>query len=304
MSEKNPEQENLLEEEQKQHRHHHHHRKKSKIKPVIYCVTAFFLSVTLFLTSACAVVELTVFSKDYMLDRMDSSGYYSMVKYELQNRLKNLGDASGFEASFAQNFVDSYDVKKAVQNYIQSFYAGDSTLVETTEFKQQLYAAVQNYAAEKNITLTDEINDHVAYFINEAANIYVDQIAIPFFSVIGVHIVNAQNSVNILLISLGVLVLIIAAVIFFTNEFKHRRYRYLCYGLLGGALTTAVLPTVVLLSDKITRINIATRSLYNLIVSYFNNIFYAFYIPTAVMAALAVVTFVMYAKYYSKYRNQ
>lgn len=302
MSEKKSQQETLNVEEQPEH-HKRHHRKKSKLKPVAYSIMSFFLSLTLFLASVCAVVELTVFSKDYMLNRMDASGYYSMVKYELQNQLKNLGDASGFDASFAQSFTESYDVKKAIENYIQSFYAGDSTLAETVGFKQQLYAAVEDYAKEKNIVITDEMNDGIAYFISEAADIYANQIDIPLFSVIGTHMYNAQSVINIILVSLGIMVLVIAAIIFFTNEFKHRRYKYLCYGLIGGALTTAVLPTAVLFSDKIARINITTRSLYNLVVSYFNNMFYCLYIPVIVMLILAAVTFIMYVKYYSRYRN-
>ena len=300
-------QENEIEKEdqqESQHQHHRrHHHKKSKLKSVVYCVLSFFLSLTLFLFSICMILNFTVFSKDYMISTMDSQGYYSMVKYELQTRMIHLVDASGFKKDFAVNFTNSYDVKKAVDDYIASFYSNDSTLVETTAFKQQLYQAVKQYAKDENIEITPEVENNVIYFINEAANIYVDQISIPFFSVIGRYLYSASSTINILSASLAILTAIIVCIIDFTNQFKHRRYRYTCYGLIGGALTTFTLPTAVLSLNMIPKVNITTHSLYNLFVGYFNTLFYYFYICVAVMVVLAVINFIMYVKYYNKYRS-
>ena len=165
-------QENEIEKEdqqESQHQHHRrHHHKKSKLKSVVYCVLSFFLSLTLFLFSICMILNFTVFSKDYMISTMDSQGYYSMVKYELQTRMIHLVDASGFKKDFAVNFTNSYDVKKAVDDYITSFYSNDSTLVDTTAFKQQLYQAVKQYANDENIEITPEVENNVIYFINES----------------------------------------------------------------------------------------------------------------------------------------
>lgn len=298
-------QENEIEKENQQENEHHHrhHHKKSKLKSVIYCMMSFFLSLVLFLFSICMVLMFTVFSKDYMINKMESQGYYNMVKYELQTRMIDLVDASGFKKDFAVNFTNSYDVKKAVDSYIESFYSNDSTLVETTDFKQQLYQAVRQYAREENIELTDETENGIVYFINEAANIYVNQISIPFFSVIGKYLYNTRNILNIVSGSLAITAVIIVCIIYFTNRFKHRRYKYICYGLLGGALTTAVLPTFILSLNMIPKVNITTHSLYNLFVGYFNTFFYSFYICVGIMLALAVITFIMYVKYYNKYRS-
>ncbi len=285
------------------HSHHHRHRRKSRWRSFLYCLMSFFLSLTLSLLSLCAVLALTVFSEDYMLKAMNTSDYSNTVKYELKTYMTDLVYASGFEESFASSFTDSYNIQKAIENYIESFYGGDKSIVDTTAFKQQLYAAVQNYITEKNLDENTVASDGITYFINEAADIYSDQIAIPFFSVIGKYIESTRTSLSVAIGVLTVMVLGIAAVIFFTNRFKHRRYRYLCYGLLGGALTTAVLPTFILLSGKIGQVNLETRSLYHLFVEYCSGICYAFYIPVFILLALAAVTFGMYVKYYSKYRN-
>lgn len=296
------ENENIVEVEHEEH-HHHHHKRKSRLKPVLYSVMAFFLSFALFLLSICMVLKFTVFSKDYMLNIMDNKGYYSMVRYELQSRMTDLVNASGFEPEFAVSFANSYDVKKAIENYINSFYAGDANLIETTSFKQQLHQAVNDYANQKDIKIDEETEDNIIYFVNEAVSIYVDQISVPFFSVIGKYINHLDGILNITTGGLIAFSLGISAVIFFTNHFKHRRFKYLFYSLMGAALATVIIPLTVLLSDKITKINISTRSLYNLFTGYFTNFFTYFYICSGILAVLALISFFMYAKYYEKYRN-
>lgn len=295
--------ENELEPEVHEHEHRHHHRKKSKLKSVLYSVMAFFLSFVLFLLSICIVLRFTLLSKNYMLGIMDNKAYYSMVRNELQSRLTDLVHASGFDEEFAVSFANGYDVKNAVENYIDSFYSKNTTLVDTTEFKQQLHVAVEEYAKQKNIQIDTETENNIIYFVNEAASIYVDQISVPFFSTIGKYIDTLYSAVNI---TTGVLIAMtfgISAVIFFTNRYKHRRFRYLCYGLTGAALAAFVIPLIVSVSDKITKVNINTRSLYNLFVGYFTNLFNYFYTCSAVFAVLALIAFLLYVKYYEKYRT-
>lgn len=292
--------ENELEPEVHEHEHRHHHRKKSRLKSVLYSVMAFFLSFVLFLLSICIVLRFTLLSKNYMLGIMDNKGYYSMVRNELQSRLTDLVHASGFDEEFAVSFANGYDVKNAVENYIDSFYSKNTTLVDTTEFKQQLHVAVEEYAKQKNIQIDSETENNIIYFVNEAASIYVDQISVPFFSTIGKYIDTLYSAVNI---TTGVLIAMtfgISAVIFFTNRYKHRRFRYLCYGLTGAALAAFVIPLIVSVSDKITKVNINTRSLYNLFVGYFTNFFMYFYICAGILAILSLTSFLAYRVYYQK----
>jgi len=292
--------ENELEPEVHEHEHRHHHRKKSKLKSVLYSVMAFFLSFVLFLLSICIVLRFTLLSKNYMLGIMDNKAYYSMVRNELQSRLTDLVHASGFDEEFAVSFANGYDVKNAVENYIDSFYSKNTTLVDTTEFKQQLHVAVEEYAKQKNIQIDTETENNIIYFVNEAASIYVDQISVPFFSTIGKYIDTLYSAVNI---TTGVLIAMtfgISAVIFFTNRYKHRRFRYLCYGLTGAALAAFVIPLIVSVSDKITKVNINTRSLYNLFVGYFTNFFMYFYICAGILAILSLTSFLAYRVYYQK----
>lgn len=280
-----------------------HHRQKSKVKPILYGLLSFLLAFALFLLSVFAVLEITVFSQDYMISKMGESGYYAMVKDELKSELKSLGNASGLDESFAEGFVQSLDINEIELKYISAFYTGDTTLVDTTEFKQQLYAALDSYMDENGINKSSVSQENLSYFVNQASEIYVTQISIPFFSFVANYIYKASTPVLIITISLAAVALIITLIIVFTNKFKHRRFRYLCYGFTSTFLAVTVIPIVVLLSGKISQINLNTRSLYNLFVSYANGVFMYFFIFSAILLVLSVVSFILYRRYYIKAVN-
>ena len=270
----------------------------SRLKAFVYSFVSFMLTLVLFLFSICIVVESTVFSKDYMLNVISSNGYYLMVEDELLGSMKSLGNASGLKEEFSEKFVKEIDVQKNIDNYISSFYSGDSTLVDTISFKQQLYNALDEYIAENNIDKNTVSSENLAYFVDKAAEIYVNEISIPFFSTVANYIYKAQTPFLIITIGLGVTALILIAVIFFTNKFRHRKFRYICYGLIGAFLSVSVIPIVIQLSDKISKINLNTRSLYNLFVNYANGLVNGFWICSLVLLLLSVITFVLYVKYY------
>lgn len=277
-----------------------HHRQKSKVKPMLYGLLSFLLAFVLFLLSVFIILETTVFSQDYMISKMGESGYYAMVKDELKSELKSLGNASGLNESFAEGFVQSLDINEIELNYISAFYTGDTTLVDTTEFKQQLYAALDSYMDENGINKSSVSQENLSYFVNQASEIYVTQISIPFFSFVANYIYKASTPVLIITISLAAVALIITLIIVFTNKFKHRRFRYLCYGFTSTFLAVTVIPIVVLLSGKISQINLNTRSLYNLFVSYANGVFMYFFIFSAILLVLSVLCFILYRRYYIK----
>lgn len=280
-----------------------HHRQKSRVKPILYGLLSLLLAFALFLLSVFAVLEITVFSQDYMISKMGESGYFAMTKDELKSELKSLGNASGLDESFAEDFVQSLDINEIELKYISAFYTGDTTLVDTTEFKQQLYAALDSYMDENGINKSSVSQENLSYFVNQASEIYVTQISIPFFSFVANYIYKASTPVLIITISLAAVALIITLIIVFTNKFKHRRFRYLCYGFTSAFLAVTVIPIVVLLSGKISQINLNTRSLYNLFVSYANGIFMYFFIFSAILLVLSVVSFILYRRYYIKAVN-
>ena len=272
--------------------------KRFNFKSVVYGFLSFgFL---LFLLSVCLVLKFTFFSKDFMLESMANSGYYEMTKDELCDELQDLGHASGLPDEFFDDFVRGLDMVEIERTYISAFYTGSSELVDTDKFKQSLIDAVNVYIDENNIDNKKADENSILHFVNEASSIYVKTVKIPFFEVLAKYIKNVDTPLTVAVIGIAAAVLAVAAIIFFTNRYKHRRYRYLTYGLGAGFLSVAVVPIVVYSSGIIPKINLATRSLYNLFVGYFNSLFMYFWIFAGILLFLSVIGFVVYRQKYLK----
>lgn len=278
----------------------HHHKKKSKVKSLVYIFLSFMLAFALFLFSVCMVLRVTVFSEDFMLNAMADVGYYDTVNEELSDKLKSLGHASGLKEEFVDSFLREIDMIEIEHEYIDNFYSGNETLVNTTHFKQKMLAALDQYIEDNNIDRSKATEKNLSYLVDEASEIYVAQVSIPFFSVVGNYIAKTTAPLRIAEIVLLLFAVGIAAVIWFTNEFKHRRFRYYCYALAGAALTTAMIPAVVLISDVISKVNLGSRSLYMLFVSYGNSFFMIFWIFAAFWLFLSIISFAMFYTRYKK----
>ncbi len=281
-----------------EHYHHHHHR--SRVKPVVYCILSFILAFVLFALSICTVLKTTVFSKDFIINSINSSGYCSNINEELKNELISLGNASGLDKDFVNKFVDSLDIENAIEDYISNFYSNKSTLVETIQFKQQLKYSIDEYIKEKNFDPKAASDENIAYLIDVATERYTAVISIPFFSVMANYISKYQTPLTMVILGLCAAALIIIAIIFFSNKYKHRRFRYISYGFGGAFLATAFIPALVFISNKISQVNIEIRSLYNLFVNYMNTLFLNFWIYAGIYLLIAILTFILSRKYYKK----
>ncbi len=275
-------------------------KKRSTVKPILYSFLSFVLACTLFFMSLACIAKLTVFSRDFMLSAMSSEGYYAMVRDELRGELKNLGHASGLTDEFVDGFVDKIDIIKIENDYITAFYSGSNTLVDTTQFKQDLNAAIDEYVAEKGLNPDSVKEENVEYLVDSATSIYVNTVTIPFFSTFANFIYKYDTPLSVSIGGLALFAAVIICIIFFTNEYKHRRYRYLCYSTITATLCLAVIPTIVFASGYITKVNIATRALYNLFVSYFSSMFAQFYIFAAIFAVVSIILFIVFRRKYKK----
>ena len=280
-----------------EHHHHHSHHHRSKVKPVVYSILSFILAFVLFVLSVCIVLKTTVFSRSFILNSINSCGYADMVSDELKRDLVSLGNASGLNEEFINGFVDGLNIDASIEDYISNFYSSRSTLVETTAFKQQLLYSIEDYIKKNNIDRKSANEESITYLVDTAAGIFTDNISIPFFSVIANYISNYQSPLMILILSLCAAALII---IFFSNKYKHRRFRYISYAFGGAFLATAAIPAIVFISNMISKVNIGVRSLYNLFVNYMNALFMNFWIYAGICLFVAVLTLILSRKYYNK----
>lgn len=261
----------------------------SKVRHIIYGIISFVLSFILFLLSFAIVLQSTILNPSYIMDNMNTSNYFVDKRDEIKESLVDLGYASGLDEKFFENVVDEVTIHDNTQAYLNSFYAGEKAKIDTTAFKQKFNSELDSYISKNNLKVANDGSRE--YLINQAANIYAAALRIPLFATLSVYLVALKNMMPLIIGGLAVLVAILCVIIIFTNRWKHRAVRYICYSTSAAFLTVGIIPAVLLSTGYMSKINIDSRAFYNLFVQSMNNILIAIAICSVIFFIVSIGLF-------------
>lgn len=264
----------------------------SKVRHIIYGIISFVLSFILFLLSFAIVLQSTILNPSYIMDNMNTSNYFVDKRDEIKESLVDLGYASGLDEKFFENVVDEVTIHDNTQAYLNSFYAGEKAKIDTTAFKQKFNSELDSYISKNNLKVANDGSRE--YLINQAANIYAAALRIPLFATLSVYLVALKNMMPLIIGGLAVLVAILCVIIIFTNRWKHRAVRYICYSTSAAFLTVGIIPAVLLSTGYMSKINIDSRAFYNLFVQSMNNILIAIAICSVIFFIVSIGLFFLY----------
>lgn len=261
----------------------------SKVRHIIYGIISFVLSFVLFLISFAIVLQSTILNPSYIMDNMNTSNYFVDKRDEIKESLVDLGYASGLDEKFFENVVDEVTIHDNTQAYLNSFYAGEEAKIDTTAFKQKFNSELDSYISKNNLKVANDGSRE--YLINQAANIYAAALRIPLFATLSAYLIALKNMMPLIIGGLAVLVAILCVIIIFTNSWKHRAVRYICYSTSAAFLTVGIIPAVLLSTGYMSKINIDSRAFYNLFVQSMNNILIALAICSVIFFIVSIGLF-------------
>lgn len=264
----------------------------SKVRHIIYGIISFVLSFILFLLSFAIVLQSTILNPSYLMDNMNASNYFVDKRDEIKESLVDLGYASGLDEKFFENVVDEVTIHDNTQAYLNSFYAGEEAKIDTTAFKQKFNSELDSYISKNNLKVANDGSRE--YLINQAANIYAAALRIPLFATLSAYLIALKNMMPLIIGGLAVLVAILCVIIIFTNSWKHRAVRYICYSTSAAFLTVGIIPAVLLSTGYMSKINIDSRAFYNLFVQSMNNILIALAICSVIFFIVSIGLFFLY----------
>lgn len=273
----------------------------SKVRHIIYGIISFVLSFVLFLISFAIVLQSTILNPSYIMDNMNTSNYFVDKRDEIKESLVDLGYASGLDEKFFENVVDEVTIHDNTQAYLNSFYAGEKAKIDTTAFKQKFNSELDSYISKNNLKVANDGSRE--YLINQAANIYAAALRIPLFATLSVYLVALKNMMPLIIGGLAVLVAILCVIIIFTNRWKHRAVRYICYSTSAAFLTVGIIPAVLLSTGYMSKINIDSRAFYNLFVQSMNNILIAIAICSVIFFIVSIGLFFLHKSEYAQTRK-
>ena len=264
----------------------------SKVRHIIYGIISFVLSFVLFLLSFAIVLQSTILNPSYIMDNMNTSNYFVDKRDEIKESLVDLGYASGLDEKFFENIVDEVTIHDNIQAYLNSFYAGEEAKIDTTAFKQKFNSELDSYISKNNLKVAN--GESREYLINQAANIYAAALRMPLFTTLSAYIIALKNMMPLIIGGLAVLVAILCVIIIFTNRWKHRAVRYICYSTSAAFLTVGIIPAVLLSTGYMSKINIDSRAFYNLFVQSMNNILVAIAICSVIFFIVSIGLFFLH----------
>lgn len=264
----------------------------SKVRHIIYGIISFVLSFVLLLLSFAIVLQSTILNPSYIMDNMNTSNYFVDKRDEIKESLVDLGYASGLDEKFFENVVDEVTIHDNTQAYLNSFYAGEEAKIDTTAFKQKFNSELDSYISKNNLKVANDGSRE--YLINQAANIYAAALRIPLFATLSVYLIALKNMMPLIIGGLAVFVAIICVIIIFTNRWKHRAVRYICYSTSAAFLTVGIIPAVLLSTGYMSKINIDSRAFYNLFVQSMNNILIAVAICSVIFFIISIGLFFLH----------
>lgn len=263
-----------------------------KVRHIIYGIISFVLSFLLFLLSFAIVFQSTILNPSYIMDNMNTSNYFVDKRDEIKESLVDLGYASGLDKNFFENVVDEVTIHDNTQAYLNSFYAGEEAKIDTTAFKQKFNSELDSYISKNNLKVANDGSRE--YLINQAANIYAAALRIPLFTTLSAYFIALKNMMPLIIGGFAVLVAILCVIIIFTNRWKHRAVRYICYSTSAAFLTVGIIPAVLLSTGYMSKINIDSRAFYNLFVQSMNNILIALAICSVIFFIVSIGLFFLH----------
>lgn len=270
----------------------------SRVRNAVFIVLSFLLTLILFLLSVCTVLEATLFNPEFIFDNMNSSNYFIDKSDEITTSLIDLGYASGLDEKFFDDFIDEVMLCDDTREYLDNYYSGNGAKIDTTDFKQSFNAELDKYIQENNIkNVNGKSRDKL---VNKAAQIYRFSLEIPLFSKLSAYFLTAKNAMPFILVGLVVLAGVICVVLIFANKWKHRGVKYICYATSGAFLTLGIIPAYLMITGKISHLNLDSRALYNMFVQSANSICIAVLFISLFFLLVSVGLFFLFRRMYKK----
>lgn len=134
---------------------------------VIINITKFIAMIilTLCLLFFCEknIVRSTILNKQYVLQKLDETNFYSKTYEIVENNFENYIEQSGLEKTVLESICTREKVKRDINIIISNIYDGTNEEVDTTEIEEKLNSNIdnQNVRTSKNENAIDEFVKHI-----------------------------------------------------------------------------------------------------------------------------------------------
>ena len=268
-------------------------RKRRRLRNVISWILSFILCLFLTLLALLVMVQTTLLSPSFFKAQVEKSGYTAHVIEDMEEIFVSYGMSSGFDEAFFTSVLDESEVRADIDMEIDRLYTPGLSGADVDGFQNKLMDKLLENVRARDIEVTDEVTQAVAYLAEVCAQTYGEGVRLPLASYAAGALRTLRTPV---LTAMAVFALLSLFVFFFLFSLRRRKTfcRYAIYATSGTALLLLAPAVLILLSGRIDKIGLTGKALYFLATTYVQQLVYMLLALAGVMAILTALLAVCY----------
>lgn len=141
-----------------------------KVKNVLRYITSIFLAFCLIAIVLVNVTKSTILDKNYVLNKIEKTGYYVKIYSYIKENFKNHIQQSGLDESVLEGLISQEKVESDTKLIITNIYNNVNEKISTDDIKEKLAASIEEQT--RGMLITTNQKEEINKFINDICNEY------------------------------------------------------------------------------------------------------------------------------------
>ena len=262
----------------------------NKLLKYIFAIL-FYLSLTIVVL--INILNSTILSKEYILNKLEESNYYNNIYTEVENNFENYIYQSGLDPIVLENIVSRDKIKEDTNIIISNIYDGSNKNIDLEVVRNNLSTNIDKSLEDRY--LSEENKKAINKFIDIIINEYEDTIMnTDYSSKINTGISSINNKINMINIIMIILVIIsILSLILLNIKKKRRKLSIFGIPLLALGLLLITIYIYIILNIDINNIVILNDAISIAVHYILNGIVVKFLINGSIFTILGILIIII-----------
>lgn len=256
-------------------------------------IFAIILYLSLTIVVLINILNSTILSKEYILNKLEESNYYNNIYTEVENNFENYIYQSGLDPIVLENIVSRDKIKEDTNIIISNIYDGNNKGIDLEVIRNNLSTNIDKSLEDRY--LSEENKKAINKFIDIIINEYEDTIMnTDYSSKINTGISSINNKINIINIIMIILVIIsILSLILLNIKKKRRKLSIFGIPLLALGLLLITIYLYIILNIDINNIVILNDAISIAVHYILNGIVIKFLINGSIFTILGILIIII-----------
>ena len=256
-------------------------------------IFAIILYLSLTIVVLINILNSTILSKEYILNKLEESNYYNNIYTEVENNFENYIYQSGLDPIVLENIVSRDKIKEDTNIIISNIYDGNNKGIDLEVIRNNLSTNIDKSLEDRY--LSEENKKAINKFIDIIINEYEDTIMnTDYSSKINTGISSINNKINMINIIMIILVIIsILSLILLNIKKKRRKLSIFGIPLLALGLLLITIYLYIILNIDINNIVILNDAISIAVHYILNGIVVKFLINGSIFTILGILIIVI-----------